>query len=505
VAGGREALYPFQQDGVDAIKAFPGHVLLADPPGAGKSGQAIIACEELGAKNILVVCPASLRLNWEREFSFWTREAYRTLVWLSGTNGLERAPKDSDLVGSVQIYSYDLATKNGVPFVSRDDPFFDVIIFDEAHYLRSPDADRTKFCLGPLLRRARKVIAITGTPIPNGRAIEAWPLFSALCPEVFSNYQRYLATFCIKRKIEIPRKARDDERTESGRKKRVFRIIHDYNLSKNLDRLGDIARKHFMIRRPEEVVLESVPELLRQVVPVETAYDACKDFTEKDREQIRKYLADEDLDGINFYSHVRRLFATAKYDASLTFIRELLQEEEKLVIFAHHNDIVHALVSDLEAFGVVFIDGDTMPRRRQEVVDLFQQSGGPRVFVGSLLACNTGITLTAAKAAVFVEYDWVPSNNYQAEMRIRRIGQKCITRVFYLEAPGTLDSEILSKVLAKQKSIEVFHGEKRRDGREAEEICDNTTGASEFSVLTGAGHEHDGEEQVHGPLISAKV
>lgn len=405
------------------------HVLLADPPGAGKTAQAILACKAIGAKTILVVCPASLRLNWVREFKMWADIAAWPMM-----RGAE-TPESS-----VVVVSYDLAARPSVLDKLSAQPW-DVLILDEVHFLKSSRSKRTKACLKILAPKAMKVIAITGTPLPNGRALELQPIFTAFCPELFGNWHKFVERYCIK------------EITPWG---------VQYNGSRNLKELGKLARERFMIRRSKEEVLASLPPLVRQQVPLSLKGSDTKRLITESLTCLKEVLEAVEAGqsvAVPHLSTLRRELGVAKSLPAAKFILDLLEEERQVVVMAHHKEVISALGREFDAAGVTFVTllGDTPPVERQNAVNDFQ-AGKSRVFLGSLLAASVGITLTAARAVVLVESSWVPSDNEQAEGRCFRIGQTDITRIFYLVVPDSLDEAVTSAVIRKQRNIETTLG-----------------------------------------------
>lgn len=417
----KTALFEYQREGVELICNKFQDVLLADHPGAGKTRQAICAADRLNAQNIIVVCPASLRENWKREFAKWSNiERPAHCVFKGG---------DAIRCG-ITIVSYELA--GGLKNIP--DYELDLLILDEAHYLKNQKSKRTKVIFNRYWPNAKKRIAITGTPLPNGRAIEAYALFSHLAPKHFGNFWQFTNTYCVKE---------------------VTRFGTNWNRSKNLESLGNKARELFMIRRKKEETLGQLPRLVRMQRPLTGV--KIRDI-ENDCDVLRG--VEEEPSSPKFVS-LRRMLGMAKVGAAYKYIMELLKEVERVVVFVHHVDVMVELRAALEYEEVplVSVSGNTSPQERQDAIDAFQ-AGGVNVFLGSLLACNTGITLTAAHDVVFVEYDWVPENNIQAEGRCYRIGQTEVTRSHYLCIPDSLDDKITGVILKKQRDVAMVMGDK---------------------------------------------
>lgn len=399
--------------------------MLCDPPGAGKTAQAIGLIDRLRLRGVLIICPASLRLNWEREIKRWSPNRKVTVLM----TGSQEIPAEADVV----ITSYSLASR--FPQAEKlSKQYWDFLICDEAHALKSPTSQQTKIILKDIWPKALYRLAITGTPVPNGRAAEAFPLFSRMLSRTFGDWKKYCARYCIP--------------------KETFHGI-TYPWSRNLDELGAIARDCFMVRRSRDEILSELPEMVRSIVPLELAGQWVTKAEENiDYDDI---IACIEMGAPIQPTHIataRKEVGIIKALPAVDYIKQILTEEEQVVVFCHHVDVFVTLKVGLNKANIssVEIHGSTAPVSRQAAVDDFQ-AGKAQVFLGSITAANTGITLTKASTVIFVEADWVPSTNEQAEGRIRRIGQKEIMRAIYLVAPDSLDEAILSTVLRKQNDI----------------------------------------------------
>lgn len=415
-------LFPYQKEGVDLIVNKYKDVLLADHPGAGKTAQVVTAADKLKASKILVICPASLRENWKREFIKWSFRDLK-IKCIYNKNDISKLPLENF---NVIILSYDLAVKYWRVFQHYES---DLLILDESHYLKNKDSLRGRVCLDSFWRNAKKRICITGTPLPNGRALEGYAVFSKLAPKVFGKYRDYLENFCVR---------------EDG-----FWGVN-YNKSKNLKRLGEICREHFMIRRDRKETVGQLPALVRFSIPLKVT----EVFDDLELMFKFKEAEDEGLRHIEAFKSARRLHGIMKIKPSIDYIKTVLESDKNCVVFAHHKDVVFGLAEGLIQNGITFVSltGETSSEARQDAIDRFQK-GEAQVFLASLLAANTGITLTASSNVIFVEADWVPSNNEQAEARCYRVSQTEVTRSHYLVIPDSLDDAITSSVIRKQKNI----------------------------------------------------
>jgi hypothetical protein len=380
---------------------------------------------------VLIVCPSSLKENWKREVIRWTGGAYSAATLKSG--------KDTDRIdeADVVIVSYDLACRPVVTNALLKVPW-DMLIMDESHAMKSPSSQRARVVGIMLWNASRYRLCITGTPIPNGRAAEAWTTFSRLSPAHFGRWPEFRDRYCIL------------EETPWG---------VSYPRSKNLEELGALARQHFMVRRKREEVLEQLPPLMRQTIPLEVptlkVIEAAGEFY--DGPSLDAVLAAVESGVPLMSDHIstaRRKLGALKVGPALEFIQDVLDEMGSCVVFAHHRDVISGIAEGLMDAEVDFvtITGDTPGDARQRAVDDFQQGKCP-VFLASLTAANTGITLTRSQTVIFVEADWVPSVNEQAEGRVYRVTQKEITRAIYLVVPDSLDEAVTRSVMRKQRDI----------------------------------------------------
>ncbi len=424
--------FPYQLTGARFL-AERKRALLADDMGLGKSAQAIMACDELGARNVLVICPASVRENWRREFAKW-----------------------SGIKPIVQSY-------NNANAINTDPPpsdSWDVLVLDESHYLKSKDAKRTRAIFGPkcdgvggLVERAKHVFLLTGTPAPN-HAAELWPMLRACAPETIPSatgrpmsYWTYVSCYC---------RTRDNG---FG-----LQIVG----GKNLDKLK-AAIAPFMLRRKKDEVLRDLPPIRFDTLAVEGA-DATWELPQAEKEwadKLRAALAEKGVDALReFAPHVaqlRRLTGLAKVKSCVEWIKDWLPCGDPLVIFAHHRDVIAALEKGCREAAEtvpVWITGSTRAVQRQEAIDRFQ-AGKAQVFIGQIQAAGTGITLTAASDVLFVEQDWTPAGNSQAAMRIHRIGQRnaCMVRVACLA--GSIDEDIQRALLRKMDDLKVLFDDEK--------------------------------------------
>lgn len=415
-------LFEYQKVGADFLCKNPA-AFLADEQGLGKTLQVIAACDALEIKRVVVVCPAIAKINWRREFEKW--------------GVVER---------EVKVFSYDkvVQSKETRNEIARFEP--EVMVLDEAHYLKNRTAKRTKYLYGQhcrgdgLVRFADRVWLLSGTPIPNNVS-DFWTHLKAIWQYPL-NFIEFTTYFC---------------KTWNGQ----FGLQVLGNKAERMAEFKTVL-KAMMLRRKSEVVLKDLPPVWWQDTPVEV--DNWNDMKHIDdpREKeaveaiLMNSLTNQDLSSeiASVAPHIaslRRLTGVAKAAPIAAQIAGELADDayNKIVIFAYHTDAIQTLYDRLKEFNPVVVAGGMGTAERQASIDTFQNDPNVRVFIGQITACSTAITLTAANQVAFVEMDWVPATNAQAAKRCHRIGQ---TKPVIVRTFGLVNSvdEIVSKTLAKK-------------------------------------------------------
>ncbi len=437
-------IFPYQALGAQWL-ASKRLALLADEMGLGKSAQVIIAADQVRAKRVLILCPANARINWEREFTRWSNGS-RTFCLIKDKK-VRPSPTDS------VICSYDLAPT--LPDLGA----FDLLVLDEAHFLKSHETKRTKAVFGRhgLIRRASRTWAISGTPMPNHPG-ELWPILFTFGVTSLK-YGPFVDRYCkywesqYGRQITGAVPARIPELRELLSKMMLRR--------KKEEVMKELPAIHYTDLTVEagEVDLHVDSSLMRYISPVDRTAELHSRLDEE-----RKYLA-MSVDRLGFTTDgMKSLEAMAgsvstlrKYTGlqKVEPVAEILKEElssgayGKIVIFAVHRDVVMGLRARLAEFEPVTLFGGTQPTKAQKNIDRFQNDPKCRVFIGNIQAAGTAITLTSAHQVIFIEQSWVPGENAQAAMRCHRIGQ---TKPVFVRFVGLADSidEKVARVLKRK-------------------------------------------------------
>jgi SWI/SNF-related matrix-associated actin-dependent regulator 1 of chromatin subfamily A len=395
IEGLKKELFPFQKKGVAFIEAKKGRALIADEMGLGKTVQALAWLQlhpEL--RPALIVVPASLKLNWDREAKDWMTDP--KIVMLSGQNSDFGINPEAEIV----IINYDILKYWAD--VIREYPF-KVLIADEVHYVKNNSAGRTK-----ALKKVAKNI----------------PHFIGL-----SGFWDYVRTYC--------------NAVNNG-------YGWDFSGAANTQELHNRLVGSIMIRRKKEEVLEDLPAKTRSFIPTPMSTEEFKEYMQAEKDFIGwvrrskgKEAAEKASNAATLTSieGLKQLAVKAKLAHILNWITNFLDSDEKLVVFATHREIIDFLML---GFGsrAVKIDGTIHPRERQAAIDRFQTDPGVRLFVGNIQAAGVGITLTAASNVAFIELPWTPGDLVQAEDRCHRIGQKEAVNIYYLLAAGTIEERI---------------------------------------------------------------
>ncbi len=502
---------PFQKAGIEY--AIDGdRTLIADPPGLGKTIQAIGVHNVLECNKVLIVCPASLKVNWSREWRKWdvhgrsvgiavsVPERYKTEVFDENLEETVTVTKtrtrhdwpDTDVV----IINYDM-------LFSFDDHVkateWDLMICDEAHLLKTKTSIRT-MCIfggrkkaqkkdGKTVQKAKtltKVVAkshlyLTGTPILSKPA-ELWTLIQACDPKGLGRaWEKYAFRYC---------------EAEHG----AFGL--DSSGASNLDELGRILRERFMVRRDKSAVLKELPPKTREVIVlpkdklervikkersrVETAMDSFEEMmgldstagefryieeidklsdrltaalSEQESEEpdwnraVKSLTAPEQL-LFTELSEAREEVALGKVKLVVDHVKKLVECDEPVILFGHHKSVISAIHEGLEKAGISvgLITGAVASDKRQPVVDDFQE-GRIDVILGNIFAMGVGLTMTRGRFVVFAELDWTPALIEQAEDRAWRHGQTNAVLVQYLIVDGSIEAQLAQTILTKMGVI----------------------------------------------------
>lgn len=427
-------LYPYQEVG-SMFLAGRKKAILADTMGLGKTAQAIRAADLIGATRIWVICPASVRINWQREYKKFSRINHIYKVLEKGS--------DKPLATGVNIISYELATSKNMHRWFMDN-YADVMILDESHYLKNREAKRTEAILGihckgetGLITRVNHVWCLTGTPTPN----HPGEIFSVL--RAFGvwtrSYYAFMSQFCV---------------IKEGDWGPIVVAM------RNVPELKELV-KPIMIRRKVEEVMPDLPDVTFGDIILDahgiTHPDDLAELKKAEKSPEAKLLksrieeaADEmDIDLNNLegkMSTLRRVTGMAKIRPLYEFImRELDSGLDKVVIGAIHRDVIEGLRQLFAPqYGCVTIYGGVDPVKKQQRIDDFVNKWKPRVLIGQVdaIAGIDGLQRVCSNG-IFAECSWNPSNNRQLIYRLRRDGQTRPVLWRFASLANSLDEPVM--------------------------------------------------------------
>lgn len=431
---------------------------IADDMGLGKTMQAIGTLEHTESYPAVVVCPPSLVLNWRDEINKWL--PHRTVAYVTNRSEFpEPLSYDVLIIGYSNIDHWGKLLTGHVGYV-----------FDESHYAKTPTAKRTKSAI-KMARSAPDdglVLCLTGTPITNRPAEYAAQLDILGVLNKFGGLWGFYRRYC-------------------GAFRDRFGQWH-VDGATNLEELNDTLRSLCYIRRTKEQVLSELPPVRHSRMIVAGSSAAMKEYGEA-RSDIVQYLVDrareialeigaspysaavrtriraESHEHLMRMSILRRLAAMAKLEAAFEWIDEKIGAGEKVVVAAHHRDVVDAIANH---YCGLKIQGGMSVEDVQAAKAQFQNGSIDEapVIVLSIQAAKTGHTLTAAQEVLFVELPWTPADVDQTYSRCHRIGQKGSVMATYLLAAGTIDEEMYALIESKRGVVNAA-----TDGADAGEIA----------------------------------
>jgi SWI/SNF-related matrix-associated actin-dependent regulator 1 of chromatin subfamily A len=406
--------------------------ILADDMGLGKTTSTIIAALETGAKKVLIVCPASLKINWQREIANYSdRSVY-----------IAEGKKFSDEHDFV-IVNYDIL-KNFHDIKEKDKSEimkinFDLVIMDEAHMISNPQAQRTKIA-NDIASKSNRVWLLSGTPMTS-RPMNYYNLLNLVDSPVAMNWMAYAKRYCNGFQFSVG-------------KRKVWNVTG----ASNLDELRERTSTHILRRLKEEVL--DLPEKI--ITPVYLRLKS-KDYEELMGEYFDWYDQNPEESSsltIQFgkLMKVRKVIAQEKINNTIELAENIIEQGKKVIIFTNFTDTLNQIYNH---FGksAVYLDGSCSKFHRQNAVDEFQTNDKIKVFVGNLKAAGVGITLTSAEAVIMNDLSFVPAEHSQAEDRSHRIGQKNSTSVYYPLFENTIEGAIYDILNRKKKIISTVMGD----------------------------------------------
>ena len=418
----------------EAIEKLAGskRFILADDMGLGKTTSTIIAALETGAKKILIVCPASLKINWQREIENYSDRS----VYIS-------EGKNFSIEHDFVIVNYDIL-KNFYDLKDKDNSLitqgnFDLIILDEAHYVSNGQAARTKL-VNSFSKKCERVWLLTGTPMTN-RPMNYFNLLSLIESPVSQNWMAYAIRYC------------QGYQFTAGTRK-----IWNVTGASNLEELRDRTSRQVLRRLKTEVL--DLPEKIITPVYLRLKSKLYEGLMGEYYDWYNKNPDESTSLTVQFSKlmKVRQVIAEEKIKDTIELAENILEQDKKVIIFTNFTETLNRIA---DHFGkqAVKLDGSTSKPQRQYAVDQFQDNEKIKVFVGNVKAAGVGITLTAAEAVIINDLSFVPGDLAQAEDRAYRYGQKNSVSVYYPIFDNSIEAIIYDMVNQKKQNIGTVMGD----------------------------------------------
>jgi SWI/SNF-related matrix-associated actin-dependent regulator 1 of chromatin subfamily A len=417
--------------------------ILADDMGLGKTTSTIIAALESGAKKILIVCPATLKINWKREIENYTDRS----IFIAESKSFST---EHDFV----IINYDIIKNFHSTKEKKNSDMmkanFDLVIVDEAHYIKNAQAKRTKL-INDIVKDIDRLWLLTGTPITS-RPIDYYNLLSLVDSPVAKNWVAYVIRYC------------NGFQFQAGPRK-VWNVMGATNLEELRDRTSST-----ILRRLKEDVLDLPDKIITPIYirlkskNYEEIMGEYFDWYDKNPEESKSLTVQ-----FSKLTKVRQVIADEKISHTIELAENILEQDKKVIIFCNFTDSLNKIC---EHFGKlsVKVDGSMSQYERQHSVDEFQNNPKVKVFVGNLLAAGVGLTLTSGEAVIFNDLSFVPAHHQQGEDRAYRYGQKSNVLVYYPIFDNSVEGIIYDIINSKKQVIATVMGDNQNTADAAEEI-----------------------------------
>lgn len=444
--------YDYQLEGVRYALDHQ-RCIFGDQPGLGKTLQAI--CSVVKAHReaqtygdsfpVLVICPAALKVNWQREFTKFAgirsvilddknRDQWHKFYEMKSPDGEPYVPVFIVNYESLKkffvqtVKSHSRMTMRSVVFDERVSIFKSVII-DESHKCKSSKTQQSKYVEG-ICKGKKWIFGLTGTPVVNNNTdlIQQLKILGRL--EDFGGYRTFVSRYC------------------DGPKQ-----------SSNLKELNYRLWMNCFFRREKSKVLTQLPDKMRQYITCEITNR--KEYTDAENDIIKYLRQYKDADDEKVARALRgevmvkmgllkQIAARGKIQAVSEFIHDVIDGGEKLIMFAYLKEVVDALKDEFP--DAVTVTGSDNIAQKQNAVDRFQNDPECRLIILNYKSGGTGLTLTASSRVAFIEFPWTYSDCEQAEDRAHRNGQKNAVNCYYFIGDKTID-RYMYQVIQTKKGI----------------------------------------------------
>ena len=440
-------LFPYQGSGV-AYSLEKKRVIIGDQPGLGKTAQAIATVTAADAFPCLVICPSSLKINWQREWHMWTDKKAMILndnvkqnfqlFWSAGLTQVFIVNYESlkkYFVQSINKPEHGKLRLNHIKFKDSVKDIFKSVIIDESHRVKSTATQQTKFTKG-ICSGKEYILALTGTPVINKPRDLISQLGIIDQMPAFGGYKLFTQRYC------------------SGP-----------NEASNLKELNFKLNLNCFYRRDKQDVLKDLPAKMRQVALCEIS--TRKEYMDAEASLVKYLIKYKDADDEKIARALRgeimvmigilkNISARGKLKDVYEFVDDILESGEKLVIFAHLKEVISAIHKQYP--DAVTITGDDSAASRQFAIDSFQKNPDQKLIICSIKAAGVGLTLTASSRVAFVELPWTAADCDQCEDRCHRIGQLDSVTCTYFLGQDTIDEKIYRIIQTKREIASTVTG-----------------------------------------------
>lgn len=419
---------PKQREAIRFINTGRARVIVADDVGVGKTIEALgYIYNHEKIKRVVVVCPSIVLYKWADEIGTWLEEGDKCQIVGTGATALDKDKR-------YWLMTYNIMVKKSDELLGHK---IDLLVFDEGHYLKDPNSQRSR--AGALISKvANGILMLSGTPFLN-KPYELWTLLDMLNPGAWGSRFKFGLRYC------------DGHKEFFG-----WRFEGLSNEKELRQRLKDV-----MIRRTLLEAKPEMPVLTRSVLPIDISNIRCYNEASKDLVRFLQKIGKNYSGAIRAQTLVKlnylnQLCGVGKVDAAVEWSKDFLKSTgDKLVIFAHHKEVVAQLEEALDGYSPVCITGSDAAKSKYAKAQRFQTSKTTRVAIISE-AAGEGVNLHAACNLLMAERLWNPGKEAQIEGRLQREGQERPVIVHYLVARNTVDYHVNHIIERKRGMVDMI-------------------------------------------------
>lgn len=418
----------------------------------------IVSAIESGAQKILVICPASMKITWQREIEYFNEKA--TIISGSKWPHIEKFTIiNFDILKNFHTSGKRTKDENGTP-----DPYFrhlveekyDLVIVDEAHKVKDHKTQRGKIINEITLNYGiDKCWLLTGTPIAN-RPMDFFNLLKLIDSPLAKNWKFFVQRYCDGKSFY--------KTLPNGNKKMIWITTGASNLDELSTRTRNLVLrrlKNDVLDMPDKTITTMYHQLSKRAV--KEYEDLWDDYVEKRLAEGKRKISVLSKDIVEL-GLLRKFIAMEAIPHTVELAKDAIDQGQKVIIFTSFNDELAELAEEFGKNCVVH-NGSMSMAEKQKSVDKFQTSKKTNVFIGNIASAGVGITLTEGTVVIFNSFDWVPGNNEQAEDRAYRIGQKSNVTVYYQLFEDTISMVMWHTIMNKMDVINRIIGKGDSDSK----------------------------------------